>query len=167
MTKRQIIFDADIGGDCDDASALALALELALAGECSLAAVTSCTENASSAGCIEAFFLHYGVPAPAIGYLHPPRDGGRTTVCEDVYAAEAARARHALCPGRSVSGYRFGAAPNAGRRPRAGHAGKRLCRGMRMEHPGRYRRGADRMRKMAVRADFLQLRDRPAHRHLR
>lgn len=64
---NKIIIDTDIGGDCDDAAALAVALELMNAGECQVVAVTHCTMYAEGAGCIEAILKYYGHPEIPIG----------------------------------------------------------------------------------------------------
>ena len=72
----KIIFDTDIGGDCDDAGALALLHGLCDAGEAELLAVTSCYATPYLAGCIDAINTHYGRRVP-IGILHDrfdPRD---------------------------------------------------------------------------------------------
>ena len=81
----KIIFDTDIGCDCDDAAALALALELMNAGECELLAVTHCTMNESRA-VSRRFWSITGIPKfrwghsgmgtvsdPANGMMYTPR----------------------------------------------------------------------------------------------
>ena len=91
MEKVRILFDTDMGADCDDAAALALALELMDAGECELLAVTHCTMCESAAGCIEAILKDYGHPEIPIGSFHPG-DGLETREWRDVYATEVAMA---------------------------------------------------------------------------
>ena len=49
----KIIFDTDIGGDCDDAGALALIHRLCDKGEAELLAVTHCYNGEYYAGCID------------------------------------------------------------------------------------------------------------------
>ncbi len=85
----KIIFDTDIGCDCDDAAALALALELMNAGECELLAVTHCTMNESAAGCIEAILEYYGHPEIPVGTFRDG-DGIRPSEWHDVYASDVA-----------------------------------------------------------------------------
>lgn len=64
MSKELIIFDTDIGGDCDDAGALALLHSLCEKGEAELLAVTACYGSPYVAGCIDAIntFYHRSVP---------------------------------------------------------------------------------------------------------
>ena len=72
----KIIFDTDIGGDCDDAGALALLHSLCEKGEAELLAVTGCYATPYLAGCIDAINTHYGRRVP-VGILHDrfdPRD---------------------------------------------------------------------------------------------
>lgn len=87
--KPKIIFDTDIGCDCDDAAALALALELANAGECEILAVTHCTVNEAAAGCIEAILSYYGHPEVPVGSFHR-EDKFPTIDWHDVYASDVA-----------------------------------------------------------------------------
>lgn len=60
----QIIFDTDIGGDCDDAGALALIHQLCDKGEAELLAVTHCFNSPYYAGCIDAINRFYGREVP-------------------------------------------------------------------------------------------------------
>ena len=70
----KIIFDTDIGGDCDDAGALALIHRLCDKGEAELLAVTHCFNGEYYAGCIDSinrFFkrnvpigINYALPLP-------------------------------------------------------------------------------------------------------
>ena len=73
---KKIVYDTDIGGDCDDAGALALLHGLCEAGEAELLAVTGCYATPYLAGCIDAIDTHYGRQVP-VGILHDrfdPRD---------------------------------------------------------------------------------------------
>ncbi len=80
MTK--IIFDTDIGGDCDDAGALALLHRLCDKGEAELLAVTHCFGGEYFAGCIDAINRFYGRSVPVgVNYDTPVKGRG-------VYAAE-------------------------------------------------------------------------------
>lgn len=86
MEKKPInvIFDTDIGGDCDDAGALALIHRLCDRGEANLLAVTYCHNSPYAAGCIDAINCFYGRPVPiGVNYAKPmgQNPGG-------VYAAE-------------------------------------------------------------------------------
>lgn len=87
--KTKIIFDTDIGCDCDDAAALALALELMNAGECELLAVTSCTMSDAAAGCIEAILGYYGHPEIPVGTFRE-EDALKKNEWHDVYATDTA-----------------------------------------------------------------------------
>ena len=80
MDKELLIFDTDIGGDCDDAGALALCHMLCDKGEAQLLAVTSCYATDWVAGCIDAINKYYGCRVP-IGvnydrYVEAPNYGG-------------------------------------------------------------------------------------------
>lgn len=79
----KIIFDTDIGGDCDDAGALALIHRLCDKGEAELLAVTHCFNSPYYAGCIDAINRFYGREVPVgINYAHKPSENPR-----GVYAA--------------------------------------------------------------------------------
>lgn len=93
MVKEQkaikIIFDTDIGGDCDDAGTLAMLHRLCDRGEAELLAVTHCLSSPYVAGCIDAINKFYGREVPVgINYSRERTDGG-------VYAG-------ALCDGYST-----------------------------------------------------------------
>ncbi|MBQ5761828.1 MAG: nucleoside hydrolase [Clostridia bacterium] len=62
--KSLIIFDTDIGGDCDDAGALALCHALCDLDEASLLAVTCCYATPYVAGCVDAINKYYGRSVP-------------------------------------------------------------------------------------------------------
>ena len=62
--KALIIFDTDIGGDCDDAGALAMTHRLCDLGEAELLAVTGCYESPYVAGCIDAINTYYNRKVP-------------------------------------------------------------------------------------------------------
>lgn len=66
---HNIIFDTDIGFDCDDAGALALLHRLCDKGEARLLAVTACYDSPYVAGCIDAINTYYGRPVP-VGVLY-------------------------------------------------------------------------------------------------
>ena len=73
MSAVKILFDTDIGADCDDAGALALLHRLCDRGEAELLAVTACYASPHAAGCIDAINTYYGRPVP-VGINHgvPP-----------------------------------------------------------------------------------------------
>ena len=56
----KIVFDTDIGGDCDDAGTLAMLHRLCDKGEAELLAVTHCYASPYVAGCIDAINKFYG-----------------------------------------------------------------------------------------------------------
>lgn len=62
--KIKIIFDTDIGGDCDDTGALAMVHRLAEKGFCELLCVTVSTSNPYSAGCADAINRWYNRVVP-------------------------------------------------------------------------------------------------------
>ena len=78
--KPKIIFDTDIGGDCDDAGTLAMLHRLCDKGEAELLAVTHCNSSPYLAGCIGAINRFYGREVPVgINYSAEIAEG-------DVYA---------------------------------------------------------------------------------
>lgn len=80
---RKIIFDTDIGGNCDDAAALAL--ELMNAGECELLAVTHCTMHESAARCIESILNYYGHPEIPVAQVLRSHDAAKGRGMEEYY----------------------------------------------------------------------------------
>lgn len=64
MKAKKIIFDTDIGWDCDDAGALALIHSLCNKGEAELLAVTATYYHRYVAGCIDAINRFYGRIVP-------------------------------------------------------------------------------------------------------
>ena len=85
MDRVRILFDTDIGGDCDDAGALALAHVLCNRGEAELLAVTACYASPYVAGCIDAINTYYHRRVP-VGMLHR-----RSFDTEGSYAAALCR----------------------------------------------------------------------------
>ena len=91
----KIIFDTDIGGDCDDAGALAMLHRLCDLGEAELLAVTACYASPYVAGCIDAINRYYGREVPVgINYACPTDGKGvyAGPLCEEFpsrYPAEA------------------------------------------------------------------------------
>lgn len=80
--KIKIIYDTDIGGDCDDAGALAMLHRLCDKGETELLAVTCCYSSPFVAGCISAINRFYGREVP-IGINYDIESSAR-----GVYAGE-------------------------------------------------------------------------------
>jgi inosine-uridine nucleoside N-ribohydrolase len=78
MAIPKIILDTDIGGDCDDAGALALLQEANRKGNARLLAVTLSTPRPYTAGCTDAINRWYGNVVP-IGQTSvcPPGDDGK------------------------------------------------------------------------------------------
>ena len=77
----KIIFDTDIGGDCDDAGTLAMLHRLCDKGEAELLAVTHCSSTPYAAGCIDAINTFHSRQVPVgINYDDPSDTRG-------VYAA--------------------------------------------------------------------------------
>ena len=83
---KKIIFDTDIGGDCDDAGALALLHRLCDLGEAELLATTHCFATPYVAGCMDAINTYYGRQVPVgVNYaVTKPTDEGRyaRALCE-------------------------------------------------------------------------------------
>ena len=70
--SAKIIFDTDIGNDCDDAGALALCHKLCDLGEAELLSVTCCNATPYLAGCVDAINRHYKRQVPiGINYEKP------------------------------------------------------------------------------------------------
>ncbi len=65
--KRTVIFDTDMGPDCDDAGALAILLRLADKYGVRIGAVCNCTSNPYANGCIRAICEYYGYEDIKIG----------------------------------------------------------------------------------------------------
>lgn len=65
----QVIFDTDMGPDCDDAGALAILNALADQGEAELLAVGHCTSNPWGAPCADAINHYYGRKDIPLGTL--------------------------------------------------------------------------------------------------
>lgn len=63
------ILDTDIGPDCDDAAALALAALYARRADSRLLAVTHCTSSPWGAGAVRAILRWYGLPELPVGTL--------------------------------------------------------------------------------------------------
>ena len=81
-TIPKIIFDTDIGGDCDDAGAFALLHRLCNKGEAELLAVTACYASPYVAGCIDAINTYFGRIVPVgVNYSRKSENRG-------VYAGE-------------------------------------------------------------------------------
>ncbi|MBR2353416.1 MAG: nucleoside hydrolase [Clostridia bacterium] len=66
---KKIILDTDIGGDCDDAGALALLHRLCDLGECELLATTHCYSSPYVGGCLDAINTYFGRAVP-VGINH-------------------------------------------------------------------------------------------------
>lgn len=71
----KIIFDTDMGGDCDDAGTLAMLHRLCDKGEAELLAVTHCDATPYVAGCIDAINTYYGRQVPVGINYENPQDG--------------------------------------------------------------------------------------------
>lgn len=95
--KARILFDTDLGGDCDDAGALLLLHRLADKGEAELLAVTHCYASPYYAGCVDAINRFWGREVPVgINYERPTDKRGNhaAAICEafpNRYSAPAYR----------------------------------------------------------------------------
>lgn len=86
---KKIIFDTDIGGDCDDAGALALLHECGRAGMSELLAVTISTMSPYAAGCADAINRWYGHEVP-VGQTKTAPSGEDATFFEKSYGKHIA-----------------------------------------------------------------------------
>ena len=81
----KIIFDTDMGWDCDDAGALGLLHRLCDKGEAELLATVHCYVTPYVAGCMDAVNTYYGRPVPVGLNYTLPRDNPDTyakALCE-------------------------------------------------------------------------------------
>lgn len=87
MKPVKLILDTDIGGDCDDAGALAMMHALADRGECEILAVTHCCRGRQYGECIEAINRYYGRADIPVGVF---ADSSTASDGNDVYASAIA-----------------------------------------------------------------------------
>ena len=102
--KALIIFDTDIGGDCDDAGALAMTHRLCDMGEAELIAVTGCYESPYVAGCIDAINTYYGRRVPVgVNYGTPAYpDTYTSALCNEFKSAYPAEKYDSVKPEDAV-----------------------------------------------------------------
>ena len=72
MEMKNIIFDTDIGGDCDDVTALDMLIAAHKKGDCNLAAVTYSSLNRDASKCIYAILKEHGMENVPIGVREIP-----------------------------------------------------------------------------------------------
>lgn len=108
---RDIIFDTDLGGDCDDVMALDLLLSAEKCGECRLLGVTYSADAYAAIPCIYAILRHYGRGDVPIGRA-PVKEG--TVSVSDNYASKVAEA------------FRYDGAPDYNTTPEASALLRRL-----------------------------------------
>lgn len=72
MEPKKIIFDTDLGGDCDDVIALDLILSAAKAGECELIGITYSYFCFAACGCIYEILRQYGYENVPLGRMPIP-----------------------------------------------------------------------------------------------
>lgn len=87
--KPKIIFDTDIGCDCDDTAALDLLLSADRAGECKLLGVTYSSDTGTGPACIHSILSWYGYGSLPIGRMDVGPD---TPIRPDTYATAVAEA---------------------------------------------------------------------------
>ena len=87
METVKIILDTDMGGDCDDAGALAMLHALADRQECEILAVTHCCRGRQYGACIEAINRYYGRSGIPVGVF---ADDSSASCGNDVYASAIA-----------------------------------------------------------------------------
>ena len=89
---KNVIFDTDIGPDCDDAGALAVLNKLCDFGEARVLAMGNCTVFPEGACCIDAINWYYGRHAIPVGTLKtadgPGKDTGEEWLKYNRYIAE-------------------------------------------------------------------------------
>lgn len=66
---KQIIFDTDIGMDCDDAAALGILLNAHKRGECEILAITASTGREGATATVNAICDYYGVNGIPVGRM--------------------------------------------------------------------------------------------------
>lgn len=66
---KQIIFDTDIGMDCDDAAALGILLNAHKRGECEILAITASTGREDATATVNAICDYYGVNGIPVGRM--------------------------------------------------------------------------------------------------
>ncbi len=76
MKLKNIIFDTDIGGDCDDVTALDVLIAAHKKGDCRLMAVTYSSLNRDAGKCIYAVLKEHGMENTPIGMREITDDGG-------------------------------------------------------------------------------------------
>lgn len=86
MKPIDIIFDTDVGSDCDDMMALAYLIYAQRKGYCNVKAVTHCQCTPYGIPAIRAFFRFFGENIPLIGRMQ----GG--VILKDRYAEKVAKA---------------------------------------------------------------------------
>lgn len=89
IKMKKIIFDTDLGGDCDDVMALDLLLACEKAGECELVGVTYSADAKNAVPCIHSILRRHGRGGIPIG--RAPVDDSKP-VRSDVYATRVAEA---------------------------------------------------------------------------
>jgi inosine-uridine nucleoside N-ribohydrolase len=85
---KNIIFDTDLGGDCDDVMALDLLIAAHKAGECRLLGVTYSARAEAAVECIHAILRQHGLGDIPVG----TRKSGESIPGEDQYASGVAGA---------------------------------------------------------------------------
>lgn len=86
---KKIIFDTDLGGDCDDVMALDLLLACEKRGECELIGVTYSADARNSVPCIHSILRQHGRSSIPIGRA-PVKEGIKPV--SDVYATKVTQA---------------------------------------------------------------------------
>ena len=66
---KKILFDTDLGGDCDDVGAAAILCNLAKAGEAEILAATYCIGNPWGAYFLKYELEFFGFPSVPVGVL--------------------------------------------------------------------------------------------------
>ncbi len=72
MELKNIIFDTDIGGDCDDVTALDVLIAAHKKGDCNLMAITYSSLNKDAPKCIYAILKEHGMEKTPIGVREIP-----------------------------------------------------------------------------------------------
>lgn len=100
---KKMIIDTDIGPDCDDAGALAVAFQLAESAGVEIAGLCNCTSNPYGSGAIDAIASYYGCRIPIGEYrgisTHLPNCTIYITViCLNKCQCNLPKERCAFCP---------------------------------------------------------------------
>ena len=77
---KKILIDTDIGIDCDDAAALAVAIALEKLGKVCIEGVSTCTAREGASGSVKAILKYYGLNKDCASFMGEPLECDKTNV---------------------------------------------------------------------------------------